>query len=311
MASEREITNMDSTEQKRFRPLYEKMQQCLVLQGLRPKTIDAYTRAIRRVARYFDRCPDRLSVDDLRDYFADLVKSHSWSTVKLDRCGIQFFYRHVLDKHWDWVRIVKPPEFRSLPDILTRDETFKLINSTRKLRYRVFFLTTYSMGLRLGEALKLEVGDFDRSRRRLHIRAAKGGKDRLVPVPKVTLQVLRRFWKTHRNPRLLFPSWVGTSNRIQWTQRPMDRGGVQAAIKAAVADCGIRRRISMHSLRHSYATHLLELGVDLREIQSILGHARPETTARYAQLTDVTSTNAVEMLCLMFSSFSLNWADDQ
>lgn len=311
MASEREITNMDSTEQKRFRPLYEKMQQCLVLQGLRPKTVDAYTRAIRRVTRYFDRCPDQLSVDDLRDYFADLVKSHSWSTVKLDRCGLQFFYRHVLNKQWDWVRIVKPPEVRSLPDILTRDETFKLINSTRKLRYRVFFLTTYSMGLRLGEALKLEVGDFDRSRRRLHIRAAKGGKDRLVPVPKVTLQALRRFWKTHRNPRLLFPSWVGTSSRIQRAERPMDRGGVQAAIKAAVADYGIQRRISMHSLRHSYATHLLELGVDLREIQSILGHARPETTARYAQLTNVTSTNAVEMLRLMFSSFSLSWADEQ
>jgi integrase/recombinase XerD len=302
---------MDFTEQRRFWPLYTKMQQCLVLQGLRPKTVDAYTRAIRRVARHFDRCPDQLSPDDLRDYFAKLVKSHSWSTVKLDRCGLQFFYRHVLDKQWDWVKIVKPPEVRSLPDILTRDETFKLINTTQKLRYRVFFLATYSMGLRLGEALKLEVGDFDRSRRRLHVRGAKGGKDRFVPVPEVTLQALRRFWKTHRNPRLLFPSRVGSFHRIQTAQHPMDRGGVQAAIKAVVADCGIRRRISMHSLRHSYATHLLELGVDLREIQSILGHERPETTARYAQLTNVTSTNAAEALRQMFHFFSLNWEADR
>jgi len=302
---------MDSTEQRRFRPLYEKMQQCLLLQGLRPKTVDAYSRAVRRVVRYFDRCPDQLTADDLRDYFADLVKSHSWSTVKLDRCGIQFFYRHVLNKQWSWVSIVKPPQVRSLPDILTRDETFRLIDSTRKLRYRVFFLTTYSMGLRLSEGLRLEVGDIDSSRHRVHIRGAKGGKDRLVPVPEVTLQVLRRFWTTHRNPRRLFPSWVGTSHRIQRAEHPMDRGGVQAAIKAAVADCGIRRKISMHSLRHSYATHLLELGVDLREIQSILGHARPETTARYTQLTNVTSTNAVEVLRLMFSAFSLNWADDR
>lgn len=301
---------MDSTEQKRFEPLYGKMQQCLVLQGLRPKTIEAYSRAVRRAATFFDRCPDRLTADDLKDYFTGLVKSHSWSTVKLDRCGIQFFYRHVLNKPWDWVKIVKPPEVRSLPDILTQEETFKVINITRKLRYRVFFLTTYSMGLRLGEGVQMEVGDIDGERHRVHIRNAKGGKDRLVPLPEVTLEALRRFWKTHRNPRLLFPSWLGNSDRICKAETPMDRGGVQAAIKAAVADCGIKRKITMHSLRHSYATHLLELGVDLREIQSILGHARPETTARYAQLTDVTSTNAAEMLALMFSSFSLCWADE-
>ena len=302
---------MDSTEQKRFEPLFEKMQQCLVLQGSRPKTVEAYTRAVRRVATFFDRCPDELTADDLKDYFAGLVKSHSWSTVKLDRCGLQFFYRHVLNKVWDWVTIVKPPTVRSLPDILTQEETFKVINITRKLRYRIFFLTAYSMGLRLGECMQLEVGDIDGERHRVHIRGAKGGKDRFVPLPEVTLEALRRFWMTHRNPRLLFPNCLGNSCRIRRAERSMDRGGVQAAIKAAVADCGIRRKISMHSLRHSYATHLLELGVDLREIQSILGHARPETTAQYAQLTNVTSTNATEMLRLMFTSFSLRWADEQ
>lgn len=300
---------MNSTEQRRFRPQYEKLQQCLVLQGMRPKTVEAYSRAIRRLAEYVDRCPDKLTADDLKDYFAALVRSHSWSTVKLDRCGIQFFYLHVLNKPWDWVKIVKPPEVRSLPDILTQGEALKVINTTRELRYRVFFLTTYSMGLRLGEGIQMEVGDIDGGHHRVHIRNAKGGKDRLVPLPEVTLEALRRFWKTHRNPRLLFPSWLGNTDRIRKAETPMDRGGVQAAIKAAVADCGIKRKITMHSLRHSYATHLLELGVDLREIQSILGHASPETTARYAQLTTVTSTNAVEMLRLMFSSFSLNWAD--
>jgi site-specific recombinase XerD len=300
---------MDSTQQRRFQPQYEKLQQCLVLQGLRPTTIEAYSRAVRRLAEYFGRCPDTLTADDLKNYFAAIVRSHSWSTVKLDRCGIQFFYRHALNKPWDWVKIVKPPVVRSLPDILTQAEALRVVNTTRKLRYRVFFLATYSMGLRLGEGIQMEVGDIDGERRRVHIRDAKGGKDRFVPLPEVTLEALRRFWKTHRNPRLLFPSWLGNADRIRKTEAPMDRGGVQAAIKAAVADCGIKRKITTHSLRHSYATHLLELGVDLREIQSILGHARPETTARYAQLTTVTSTNAVEMLRLMFSSFSLNWAD--
>lgn len=302
---------MDCTEQQRFDKQYRKMQQSLVLQGLRPKTIEAYARAVRRLAKYVDCCPDSLTADDLKDYFAALLKSHSWSTVKLDRCGIQFFYKHVLNKKWDWVKIVKPPVVRRLPDILTQKETFRVINITRKLRYRVFFLTVYSMGLRLGEGLRLEVGDFNGERNRIHIRNAKGGKDRLVPLPEVTLVALRRFWKTHRNPRLLFPNCLGNSRQICEAETPMDRGGIQAAIKAAVADCGIRRNITMHSLRHSYATHLLELGVDLREIQTILGHIRPETTARYTQLTNVTSTNVVEMLRLMFSSFSICWEEEK
>lgn len=302
---------MNSTEENRFRPLYEKMQQCLVLQGLRPKTVEAYSRAIRRLAEHFDCCPDELTTDQLKDYFAALVKSHSWSTVKVDRSGIQFFYRHVLDRPWDWVKIVKPPRVRPLPDILTRAEALQVINTTRKLRYRVFFLTTYSMGLRLGEGLQLEIGDIAGCRTRVHIRGAKGGKDRLVPLPEVTLLALRQFWKCHRNPRLLFPSWTGDARKIRNAQRPMDRGGVQSAIKAAVADSGISRKITMHSLRHSFATHMLELGVDLREIQSILGHVRPETTARYAHLTTVTRANTVDMLRLMFRSFSIRWEDDR
>ncbi len=300
---------MNPTEQARFQSLYQQMQRALRLQGKRPKTIDAYSRAVRRVADYVDRCPDNLTADELKDCFASLVSSHSWSTVKLDRNGIQFFYRHVLDKPWDWVKIVKPPQVRSLPDILTREETFEVINITRKLRYRVFFLTVYSMGLRLGEGLSLEVGDIDGTRHRVHIRAAKGGKDRYVPLPKVTLEVLRRYWATHRHPRLLFPNPTGGAQRMRHAAGPMDRGGVQAAMKAAVADCGLQRKITLHSLRHGYTTHLLELGVDLREIQTLLGHARPETTARYAHLTEVTSANASQQLQQMFHSFSLRWED--
>jgi site-specific recombinase XerD len=300
---------MNSIEQARFKPLYQEMQQALLLQGKRPKTIDAYSRGIRRVADYVDRCPDNLTADELKSYFASLVHSHSWSTVKLDRNGIQFFYRHVLGKPWDWVMIVKPPEVRSLPDILTREETLDVINIIRKLRYRVFFLTLYSMGLRLGEGLQLKVGDIDGQRHRVHIRCAKGGKDRYVPLPEVPLDVLRRYWSTQRHPQLLFPNPTGGAQQMHRATTPMNCGGVQLAIKAAVADCGIQRNISPRSLRHGYATHMLELGVDLREIQSILGHVRPETTARYAHLTDVTSANASKQLQRMFSSFSIRWED--
>ncbi len=300
---------MKSIEQERFTTLYSQMQQALILQGMQPKTIDAYSRAIRRVAKSVDRCPDNLTADELKHYFASLVESHSWSTVKLDRCGIQFFYRHVLNRPWEWVKIVKPPTVKSLPDILTRNETLKVINMTHKLRYRVFFLTVYSMGLRLGEGLQLKVSDIDGQRKRVHIREAKGGKDRYVPLPVVTLSALRQFWKTHRHPQLLFPNPTGGAQRIQCATRSMDRGGVQAAMKAAVADCNISRKITLHSLRHGFATHMLELGVDLREIQMILGHDRPETTARYTHLTEVTSANTTQQLQQMFQSFSLRWEE--
>ncbi len=300
---------MNPLEQARFNPLYEQMQQALLLQGKRPKTIDAYTRAVRRVAVYFECCPDNLTAAELKDYFAALIKSHSWSTVKLDRNGIQFFYRHVLDKPWDWVKIVKPPQVRSLPDILTRAQTLEVINAIQKLRYRVFFLTIYSMGLRLGEGLQLAIEDIDSTRHRVHIRAAKGGNDRYVPLPEVTLDVLRRYWATHRHPKLLFPNPSGGVEQMHRATGSMNRGGVQSAIKAAVADCGIQRKITLHSLRHCFTTHLLELGVDLREIQTILGHARPETTARYAHLTEVTSANAVKQLKQMFHAFSIRWED--
>jgi len=279
---------MIATDQARFDSLYEQHLTALKLQGKRAKTIEAYSRAVRRVAEYFGRCPDDLSAAELKEYFSALVDSHSWSTVKVDRNGLQFFYRHVLERDWDWVQIVKPPQLSSLPDILSVAEVARVLMTTRRLRFRVFFLTTYSLGLRLGEALALEVGDLDAGAARVHVRNAKGGKDRFVLLPDLTLRQLRQLWRHHRHPRLLFPS-PGTD--IATATAPMHRGGVQAALKAALAECGLHRKLSVHSLRHSYATHLLEAGVDLREIQALLGHASPATTARYTQLTRITAAN--------------------
>lgn len=241
---------MNPLEQARFAPLYESLLQTLRLQGKQPKTIEAYARAVRRTANFFNRCPDNLTATELKDYFATLLKTHSWSTIKLDRNGLQFFYRHVLDKQWDWVTIIKPPTTQRLPDNLSQTETFLVINQVRKLRYRVFLLTTYSMGLRLGEGLGLEVGDIDGPRKRVHIRDGKGGKDRYVPIPEPTLEALRRWWQEHRHPRLLFPSPAGGAQHMCRATGPMDRGGIQTAMKAAVSECGIQRRITIHSLRH-------------------------------------------------------------
>ena len=136
---------MNQSELKRFDKFYQQQLKTLKLQGKAQKTIESYSRAIRRVRDYFDRCPDQLKPEDLETYFADLVESHSWSTVKIDRVGLQHFWKFVLKRDWQWVDIVKPPKVKTIPDILTPAEIERLIGATRKLRYRVFLLTTYSM----------------------------------------------------------------------------------------------------------------------------------------------------------------------
>jgi len=233
---------MNKTEVKRFNKLYERHLMLLKLQGKSQKTIDAYSRAIRRVRTYFDCCPDKLKPEQLEDYFADLVESHSWSTVKIDRLGLQFFWKYILKLDWKWIDIVKPPKIKSIPDILTPVEIEQLIGATTKLRYRVFLLTTYSMGLRLAEALALQVGDIDAGRKRVHIRRGKGHKDRLVPLPDLTLLALRKLWSKHRHPKLLFPNANGSIKTIQNAKSHMDRGGAQKTMKLVVDECGIKKK---------------------------------------------------------------------
>jgi len=233
---------MKPTEQKRFDKLYQQHLRALKLHGYSASTIDVYARAVRRITEYFDCIPDRLSIDQLEGYFSDLVDTHSWSTVRVDRNGLQFFWKHILKLDWEWLKIIKPPQVRTLPDVLTPSELEQLIGVARKLRYRVFVLTTYSMGLRLSEALSLQLSDIDSARMLVHVRRGKGHKDRFVPLPNRTYQALKALWRKHRNPQLLFPSAVGSPERIQQTTTPMDKGGTQQAVKAMVDECGIKKR---------------------------------------------------------------------
>ncbi len=233
---------MDQAETNRFNELYQRHLRLLKLQGKSQKTIDAYARAVRRISEQFDCCPDQLTLEQREKFFSDLVQSHSWSTVKVDRNGLQFFWKHVLKADWQWVNIVKAPEVLSLPDILTVAEVEQLVAATCKLRYRVFLLTTYSMGLRLSETLSLQVGDVDGQRKQVHIRRGKGHKDRFVHLPDLTYQALRALWCKHRNPYWLFPNAVGSAERIRNATTHMDRGGTQAAMKAVVKQCGIKKK---------------------------------------------------------------------
>lgn len=271
---------MEASERVRFEALYGQHLRALKLQGKAPQTVDGYSRAVRRVAAFFDRCPDRLSAEDFKNYFAWLIDTRSWSLVKIERCGLQFFYRHVLEREWPWVEMVKAPVVKALPDVLTLDEIARIVLATRERRYQTFWWTTYSMGLRLSEALNLRVGDIDSARGQVHVRAGKGRKDRFVVLPALTLACLRRYWREHRHPSLLFPG-NGTS-----ASGVMDCGSTQKAFARVIADCKIRKKVSIHSLRHAYATHLIEVGLNLRGVQELLGHACPKTTARYVHMTD-------------------------
>ncbi len=233
---------MDASEQSRFDDLYQRHLRMLKLQGKSGNTIDSYARAVRRVTTHFDCCPDRLTPEQLEIYFGQLVDSHSWSTVKIDRNGLQFFWRHVLKLDWQWVNIIKPPKVHTIPDILTLAEVEKLIGATRKLRYRVFFLTTYSMGLRLEEALSLQVGDIDAQQKQVHVRRGKGNRDRLVPLPGFTYQALRALWCKHRHPYFLFPNARGSMETVRQATTHMNRGSTQVAMKVLVNECGIKKK---------------------------------------------------------------------
>ena len=300
---------MEASDMERFNRLFEEMVQAMKLHGLRHKTIDSYCRTLRRVASFFDRCPDDLKPDELKVYFAALIEQYSWSTIKVDLSGLQFLHRYVLDREMEWIKIIRPPRVHTLPDIPTREEVHRLINNVRKLRYRVFLLVVYSLGLRIREALDLEVADIDGAQRRVHIRDGKGGKDRYVPLQELTLQVMRRFWTSHRHPRLLFPSPVGSQFIVRYASAPMDPSGVQAAFKAARLECGIEKRLTVHSLRHAYATHLLELGMDMRLIQNLLGHSNSNTTARYAQITQRLRQSSSDRIEQLLAGFQLRWEE--
>jgi integrase/recombinase XerD len=226
----------------RFNKYYTKHCKHLKLKGLRPKTIEAYSRAIRRVGNYFDAQIDRLTLDQLLDYFNDLLDSHSWSAVKLDLYGLKFFYTHVLNKTWKDIPLIKPPKTTRIPDIVTIEQANQLFSATDKLSYKVFFFTLYSMGLRLGEGINLTVADIDSVNMRVHIRNAKGNKDRLVPLPERTLRIMRTFWRIHKHPVFIFPNRKRGLKNAHRVDSPLDRGGIQTAIKTIVQRIGIKKK---------------------------------------------------------------------
>ncbi len=293
---------MRKSERQEFDQLYSQHLENLKLQGLSKGTISIYGKAIRRLHESFDSPIEDLTKADLKKHFSNLVSSKTWSTVRCDLCGIKFFWKHVLNREWEWLDIVKPPQFKSLPNVLSMDEIIELLNTFRIFRYKVFFFAVYSLGLRKSEALSLKTGDIDSKRMFVHIRNGKRRKDRMIPMPPQTLEMLRSYYKTHRHPSLIFPEAKQGKTVDRLSSKHMSYTSVCYAINAATEEIGITKRITAHSLRHTYAVHLLEAGLSLRHIQENLGHSSPMTTAIYTQLTDVSQQVSREVVDSIMST---------
>jgi site-specific recombinase XerD len=216
--------------------------------------------------------------------------------MRIVHAALKFFYTYTCPQPWPLLAMIRSERERRLPDVLSIDEVQAIVRHCRTLHNQTFLWTVYSCGLRLEEALWLQVGDVDSQRSLIHVHRGKGAQDRYVPLPESTLQMLRAYWVTHRNPVWLFPALGRGRTEASEATRPMPRSSVQGALRRVVAELGLRKRISMHTLRHSWATHALEKGVNLRLIQRYLGHRSLQTTTLYLHLTQTGEEDAYRRL---------------
>jgi len=261
--------------------------QDLQLAGYAERTCEAYVRAVRQLAEHYRQSPDTLTEAQVRDFFSHLKNDRHFArgSLTIAYSGIKFFFRRTVPREWETLEHLRVPSERKLPDVLTVEEVHRVVAATRSQQGRTCLWTIYSLGLRLSEGVALQVGDVDAARSVVHVHRGKGSVDRFVPLPASTLDVLRRYWTTHRNPRLLFPACGRGRTRGHSATESLPRSTVQGTLRRVVAELGLKKRVSVHTLRHSYATHLLEAGVNLRLIQKYLGHRSLQTTTVYLHLT--------------------------
>ena len=278
--------------------LRQRMIECLQLRGLSERTQESYVQAVRQLAEHYHKSPDLITEEELRQYFLYLknVRKYASSSLTIALCGIKFFFEQTLNKDLPALNLIRPPSEKKLPAILSVEEVHRILGLIKVPGYRICLSTIYSCGLRLQEGTQLEVRDIDSSRLMIHIRCGKGAKDRYVPLPLRTLELLRQHWLTHRNPRLIFPSPGRDRGDLSISTLPIAKSTVQKVFKAALIESRIHKKASVHTLRHSWATQLLEAGINLRLIQEYLGHSSPATTSLYTHLTVKTEQLAADTI---------------
>lgn len=258
-------------------PLRRRLLDDMTVRNLSPATQQSYVYAVAKFSRFFGLPPDRLGVEEVRAYQIHLAgQGMSWSHINQVSCALRFFFGVTLGRKDTAVRIVRAKEPKKLPTVLSADEIARFLQAVPGLRNRAALTTAYSAGLRVSEVVTLRIGDIDSSRMVIRVEHGKGGKDRYVMLSPQLLAILRTYWRLAKPAHWLFPGRAG--------DQPVSVGTLQAACRVATREAGLEKSVTVHILRHSFATHLLEAGTDIRIIQVLLGHARLTTTAIYTRV---------------------------
>lgn len=277
----------------------KRMIEDMQLYGYSERTQESYLRAVRQLHDYNGKSPELITEEEVREYFLHIKNKRKYAanTMKIAYYGIKFFYKITLKKTWDTLKLVRAETVRKLPTVLSVDEARSIIEHIRTIQNKTYIMTVYSCGLRLQEALNLQVSDIDSKRMLIHVHRGKGAKDRYVPLPESTLLMLRKYWRTHKNPVWIFPFRTQSGKMAPTADKPMDRSTVNGALIRTLKQMpSIKKKVSIHTFRHSYATHLLEAGVNIRLIQQYLGHKSLITMMVYFHVTTFGQADAYKKI---------------
>jgi len=276
--------------------LRRRMLDDMALAGFAERTQSSYVRSVLGLAKHYRRSPDAITEEEIRQYFVYMTCKRKLArpTVTIALCGIKYFYEKTLRRDWSLTGVPVPKRKKTLPVVLTKKEVYAILSNVINQRHRTCLALIYACGLRLSEGCRIETRDIDRARKLLHVRGGKGAKDRYVPLPEVVFPVLEGCWLLHKNPVFMFP-WMGRSSRhCTSADRHVPIQTIQKAFREALIASGVKKVVSVHSLRHGYATHLLEARVPMRQLQMWLGHGSSAVTERYAHVTEEITQSAAK-----------------
>ena len=277
--------------------LINRFKEDLQLSGYAKRSIDSYASSVIRLQRFYNKPLEDITEEDLRQYWLCCQNDFGWSaaSLRISYSGIQHFFNKTLVQRWDIFNNIKWQREEKLPTILSLQEVKKIIYALPTQQSHTFYLTLYSMGLRLREATNLQVGDILSDRGLVHIRGGKGGLDRTVPLPKITLTAMREYYKTHRNPKWIFPALGHDNGKNSGTAKGhITDSGVQGVLRSTLQKLNFKKHVHPHVFRHAYATHLLEANIPIRHVQKILGHKTLTSTMIYLHVTTLAEEDSNE-----------------